>query len=146
MPAAPIPHGFPWETDPTRPCQQWRDNKVITPPITIGRTLKKNSLKSHLKEQWVIPPAANAAFAANMEDVPEVCTRPHAPDKPLVCLDETLRKVGVARGKRWQHNWTAMGPRHGGKVSISDSVRVISPEAFWILRWAGYMMISDSEI
>ena len=38
---------------------------------TIGRTLK-NVLKPHLQEQWVIPPDANAAFVAAMEDVLEV--------------------------------------------------------------------------
>jgi hypothetical protein len=33
---------------------------------------KKNILKPHLNEQWVIPPDANAAFVAAMEDVIEV--------------------------------------------------------------------------
>jgi len=35
------------------------------------------------------PPKANAAFVAAMEAVLEVCTRPHDPARPLVCLDET---------------------------------------------------------
>ena len=51
---------------------------------------KKNILKPHRKQQWVIPPDASAAFVANMEDVLEVCQRPHDPQRPLVCLDETL--------------------------------------------------------
>src|SRR4051812_2470106 len=34
---------------------------------TIGRTLKKNVLKPHPNDQWVIPPDANAAFVAAME-------------------------------------------------------------------------------
>ena len=34
---------------------------------TIGRTLKKNILKPHHKQQWVIPPDANAAFVATMD-------------------------------------------------------------------------------
>ena len=38
---------------------------------------KKNTLKPHLQRQWVIPPDANAAFVANMEDVLEVYHRPH---------------------------------------------------------------------
>jgi hypothetical protein len=50
-------------------------------------------LKPHLKEYWVIPPKANAAFAAAMEDVLEVYTRPHDPDRPLVCLDETSKQL-----------------------------------------------------
>jgi len=41
---------------------------------TIGRTLK-NQLKPHLNEQYVIPPDANAAFVAAMEDVLEVYRR-----------------------------------------------------------------------
>src|ERR1700712_5959817 len=54
---------------------------------------KKNVLKPHLKEQWVIPPAANAAFVAAMEDILAVYTRPHDPERPLVCLDETSKQL-----------------------------------------------------
>jgi hypothetical protein len=36
----------------------------------------------------VIPPKANAAFVAAMEDVLEVYHRPHDPARPVVCLDE----------------------------------------------------------
>ena len=36
----------------------------------------------------MIPPDANAAFVATMEDVLEVYQRPHDPRRPLVCLDE----------------------------------------------------------
>jgi DDE superfamily endonuclease len=41
----------------------------------------------------VIPPKANAAFVAAMEDVLEVYTRPHNPSRPLVCLDETSKQL-----------------------------------------------------
>jgi hypothetical protein len=41
----------------------------------------------------VIPPKANAAFVAAMEDVLEVYTRPRDPDRPLVCLDETSKQL-----------------------------------------------------
>jgi len=41
----------------------------------------------------VIPPKANAAFVAAMEDVLEVYTRPHDPVRPLVCLDETSKQL-----------------------------------------------------
>src|ERR1035437_8542832 len=57
--------------------------------------VKKNILKPHLKEQFVIPPAANAAFVAAMEDVLEVYHRPHDPDRPVVCLDETSKQLIV---------------------------------------------------
>ena len=59
---------------------------------TIGRTLK-NALKPHLHKQWVIPPEANAAFVAAMEDVLEVYQRPRDPNRPLVCLDETTKQL-----------------------------------------------------
>jgi len=41
----------------------------------------------------VIPPKANTAFVAAMEDVLEVYTRPHDPSRPLVCLDETSKQL-----------------------------------------------------
>jgi hypothetical protein len=46
-----------------------------------------------LKDQWVIPPDGNAAFAAAMEDVLEVYHRPADPACPLVCLDETSKQL-----------------------------------------------------
>jgi uncharacterized small protein (DUF1192 family) len=48
-----------------------------------------------LKEQWVIPPDASAAFVAAMEDVLEVYHRPPDPDFPVVCLDETSKQLIV---------------------------------------------------
>jgi hypothetical protein len=41
----------------------------------------------------VIPPEANAAFVAGMEDVLEVYHRPHDPARPVVCLDETSKQL-----------------------------------------------------
>jgi hypothetical protein len=41
----------------------------------------------------VIPPKANGAFVAAMEDVLEVYHRPHDPGRPLVCLDETSKQL-----------------------------------------------------
>ena len=41
----------------------------------------------------MIPPEANAAFVAAMEDVLEVYQRPHDPERPLVCLDETSKQM-----------------------------------------------------
>ena len=43
----------------------------------------------------MIPPDANAAFVAAMEDVIEVYHRPHDPDRPVVCLDETSKQLIV---------------------------------------------------
>ena len=41
----------------------------------------------------MIPPDADAAFVATMEDVLEVYQRPHDPQRPLVCLDETSKQL-----------------------------------------------------
>lgn len=41
----------------------------------------------------MIPPDASAAFVAAMEDVLEVYTRPHDPNRPMVCLDETSKQL-----------------------------------------------------
>lgn len=41
-----------------------------------------------MKQQWVLPPKANAGFVAAMEDVLDVYARPHDPERPQVCLDE----------------------------------------------------------
>jgi hypothetical protein len=41
----------------------------------------------------VIPPDANSAFVAAMEDVLEVYQRPHDPTLPVVCVDETSKQL-----------------------------------------------------
>jgi hypothetical protein len=41
---------------------------------------------------WKIPPKANAAFVAQMEDVLDVYARPRDPYRPLVCFDETNKE------------------------------------------------------
>ena len=41
----------------------------------------------------MIPPKANSAFVAAMEDVLEVYTQPHDPERPLVCLDESSKQL-----------------------------------------------------
>src|SRR6516164_2144388 len=56
---------------------------------------KKNILKPHRKQKWVIPPDTSAAFVADMEAVLEVYQRPHDPQRPLVCLDETSKQLIV---------------------------------------------------
>jgi hypothetical protein len=49
---------------------------------------KKNELKPWLKQQWVLPPKANAGFVANMEDVLDIYAKPLDPSHPVVCIDE----------------------------------------------------------
>ena len=41
----------------------------------------------------MIPPKANSAFVAAMEDVLAVYLRPRDPDRPLVCLDESSKQL-----------------------------------------------------
>jgi len=39
-------------------------------------------------QYWVIPPKANAEFAANMEDVLDTYAKPYNADFPVLCMDE----------------------------------------------------------
>lgn len=39
-------------------------------------------------QYWVIPPEANAEFAANMEEVLETYEKPYDPACPVLCMDE----------------------------------------------------------
>ena len=41
----------------------------------------------------MIPPDANAAFVAAMEDILEVYQRPYDRQRPLVCLDESSKQL-----------------------------------------------------
>ena len=74
---------------------------------------QKNILQPHLKQQWVIAPEACAAFVASMEDVLEVYQRPRDPERPVVCLDETLKQlivetrapISVKPGKPARHDY-----------------------------------------
>jgi hypothetical protein len=59
---------------------------------------KKNELKPHRKDYWVIPPDGDAAFVCAMEDVLEVYHRNYDPRRPVVCVDETSKQlVGETR-------------------------------------------------
>jgi len=61
----------------------------------------------------VIAPQANAGFVANMEDVLEVYQRPHDPQRPVVCLDETTKQmiaetrppIPAAPGRKARHDY-----------------------------------------
>ena len=60
---------------------------------TIRQVLKNNELKPWLKEEWCIPPQANAQFVYHMEDVLDVYKRPVDPHRPLVCFDESPEQL-----------------------------------------------------
>ena len=53
---------------------------------------KKNEIKPWLREQWCIPPKANADFVCAMEDVLEVYKRPRNKKRPQVCIDESSKQ------------------------------------------------------
>src|SRR5262245_33409073 len=42
---------------------------------------------------WCIPPAQDAAFVCQMEQVLEVYKRPHNPRRPVVCMDEQPKQL-----------------------------------------------------
>lgn len=46
-----------------------------------------------MREEWCIPPKANAEFVWHMEDVLDVYTRPDDPRYPQVCMDETSKQL-----------------------------------------------------
>jgi hypothetical protein len=49
-------------------------------------------------EYWVIPPEADAEFAANMENVLEVYSKPYDSRHPVVCMDEQpVQLIGETR-------------------------------------------------
>jgi hypothetical protein len=54
---------------------------------------EKNEIKPWLREQWCIPPEADAAFVCAMEDVLEVYHRPYDAKRPLVALDEASKQL-----------------------------------------------------
>lgn len=67
----------------------------------------------------MIPPAQNAEFVANMEDVLEVYQTPYDPNRPVVCMDEqptqliqeTRQEIPVKPGapKRYDYEYKRMG-------------------------------------
>lgn len=74
---------------------------------TVGKVLKKNSLKPHLVQEWCIPQEQSADFAACMEDVLEVYSRPYDEHFPVVCMDEKpLQLLAEARKGRRKQNGT----------------------------------------
>jgi len=60
---------------------------------TVGRVLKKNELRLHMRKCWVIPPEKNADFVACVEDVLDVYKRAYDPDFPVICMDEQLTQL-----------------------------------------------------
>jgi transposase len=60
---------------------------------TIRQVLEDNELKPWRKQEWCIPPHANAEFVYHMEDVLDVYKRPADPQRPLMCFDESPEQL-----------------------------------------------------
>ncbi len=60
---------------------------------TIWRTLKKTLSSLTCRSSGSSRRRPMPAFVAGMEDVLEVYQRPHDPDRPVVCLDETTKQL-----------------------------------------------------
>ena len=59
----------------------------------IRQVLDDNELKPWRKQEWCIPPHANAEFVYPMEYVLDVYKRPPDPKRPLVCFDESPEQL-----------------------------------------------------
>ena len=74
---------------------------------SIGAVLRKNLLKPHLVREWCIPKEQSADFAACMEDILEVYSRPYDSNYPVVCMDEKpLQLLAEARKGHRKSNGT----------------------------------------
>ena len=80
---------------------------------TVRHVLHDNELKPWLKEEWCIPPKANADFVYHMEDVLDIYTQPTDSSRPLVCFDEspeqlvseTRQPLPIKRGKVQRYDY-----------------------------------------
>ena len=59
---------------------------------TVRRRLREKEIKPWQKKMWCIP-AFDAEFVARMEDVLDLYAEAPDPDRPVVCIDETLKQL-----------------------------------------------------
>ena len=83
---------------------------------SVGNVMKKNSLKPHLVEEWCIPKEQSADFAACMEDVLEVYSRPYDKAYPVLCMDEKPLQL-LAEARRGHRK------KNGAYIQDSEYVR-----------------------
>jgi hypothetical protein len=60
---------------------------------SVRQVLKKNELKPWRNQAWVIPPAQNGNFVAQMEQILDVYKRPFDSQHPVVCMDESPKQL-----------------------------------------------------
>ena len=63
--------------------RSWNSTSSIAPATERSEGRSKKHSPTHRRQCWVIPPKANSAFVAAMEDVLAVYTRPRDADHPL---------------------------------------------------------------
>jgi len=63
-------------------------NRGVGQPRDIAANAEKNNFTRKKIEYWVIPPEADAEFAASMEEVLEIYARPYDAQYPVLCMDE----------------------------------------------------------
>jgi len=68
-------------------------NRACDFPRDGATGVKKNELKPHLKEYFVIPPERDADFVARMEDILALYQRPYDAEYPVVCMDEQPKQL-----------------------------------------------------
>jgi transposase len=71
--------------------EKW-DTKTVSREA-IGQTLKKTHLKPRQNREWCIPPEGNGEFVACMEDVRDVYTPERDTNRPVVCKDESPKRL-----------------------------------------------------
>lgn len=116
-----------------------------------------------MKQQWCIPPEANAEFVAAMEDVLEVYHRPYDDDRPLVCLDEAskqlvgevIQPIPAAPGQpeRFDYEYSRQGTANLFMVSlpllgwrhVEVTERRTAEDFAEVVRWLVEEVFEDSE-
>lgn len=63
--------------------------------------MKKNAVIPWHEQTWCLPPTADAAFVARMEDVLEVYQWPYDPQRPVVCMDELCQQLMAETRVAW---------------------------------------------
>src|SRR4029077_2670538 len=63
-------------------------NRGVRQPRDVAGHAKKNNFTKRKTEYGVIPPKADAEFAASMEEVLDVYARPYNSRYPVLCMDE----------------------------------------------------------
>ena len=116
-----------------------------------------------MKEQWCIPPEADAEFVCAMEDVLEVYHRPYDEKRPLVCLDEASKQLvgeavqplpaGPGQPERFDYEYVRNGTANLFMISepllgwraVQVTERRTAKDYAEVLRWLAEDVHPDAE-